>query len=191
MTKTSKYWDIDRTLTHNALFYVIVGNRSAGKSYGCKKKGINNFIKKGEQFIYTRRYEKDLKESVPTFFDDIIRNDEFPDYEFKVDGYKLYCRLKEDPDKKVPWTKDEICGYGVILSTADNKKSISYPNVTMIIYDEFMLDSESSMQRYLKNEPRTLMNLYETVARPGTEHPRCVLFMLSNSVSINNPYFLI
>ena len=94
MTKTSKYWDIDRTLTHNALFYVIVGNRSAGKSYGCKKKGINNFIKKGEQFIYTRRYEKDLKESVPTFFDDIIRNDEFPDYEFKVDGYKLYCRLK-------------------------------------------------------------------------------------------------
>lgn len=191
MTKTSKYWDIDRTLTHNALFYVIVGNRSAGKSYGCKKKGINNFIKKGEQFIYTRRYEKDLKESVPTFFDDIIRNNEFPDYEFKVDGYKLYCRLKEDPDKKVPWTKDEICGYGVILSTADNKKSISYPNVTMIIYDEFMLDSESSMQRYLKNEPRTLMNLYETVARPGTEHPRCVLFMLSNSVSINNPYFLI
>lgn len=191
MTKTSKYWDIDRTLTHNALFYVIVGNRSAGKSYGCKKKGINNFIKKGEQFIYTRRYEKDLKESLPTFFDDIIRNNEFPDYEFKVDGYKLYCRLKEDPDKKVPWTKNEICGYGVILSTADNKKSISYPNVTMIVYDEFMLDSESSMQRYLKNEPRTLMNLYETVARPGTEHPRCVLFMLSNSVSINNPYFLI
>ena len=191
MTKQSKYWDIDRTLTHNALFYTIVGNRSAGKSYGCKKKGILNFIKKKEEFIYVRRYEKDLKESLPTFFDDIIKNNEFPDYEFKVDGYKLYCRLKTDPDTKVAWSKSDICGYGVILSTADNKKSISYPNVTLIIYDEFMLDSESSLQRYLKNEPRTLMNLYETVARPGTEHPRTVLFMLSNSISINNPFFLI
>lgn len=192
MTNDNKYWDIDRTLTHNALFYVIVGNRSAGKSYGCKKKGIMNFIKKREQFIYTRRYEKDLKDSLPTFFNDIVKNNEFPDYEFKVDGTKLYCRLRVDEDhKKVAWTDDDICGYGVILSTADNKKSIAYPSVTMIIYDEFMLDSESSMQRYLKNEPRTLMNLYETVARPGTEHPRCVMFMLSNSISINNPYFLI
>lgn len=187
----SKYWDINRTLTHNALFYVIVGNRSAGKSYGCIKKVVENFIKKHEQFVYTRRYEKDLKDSLPTIFNDIIKNREFPDYEFKVDGLKLYCRIKVDEDAKVAWTDNDICGYGVILSTADNKKSISYPNVTMIIYDEFMLDSESSMQRYLKNEPRTLMNLYETVARPGTEHPRCTLFMLSNSISINNPYFLI
>lgn len=187
----NKYWDINRTLTHNALFYVIVGNRTAGKTYGCKKKGIDNFINKGEQFVYVRRYDKDLKESLPTFFDDIIKNNEYPEYEFKVDGTKLYCRLKVDEDKKVTWTKDDICGYGVVLSTADNKKSISYPNVTLIIYDEFMLDSESSLQRYLKNEPRTLMNLYETVARPGTEHPRCVMFMLSNSISINNPFFLI
>lgn len=190
MKSNNKYWDIDRTLTHNALFYVIVGNRSGGKSFGCKKRGIKNFITKGEQFMYVRRYEKDLKDSAPTFFDDIIKTNQFPDYEFKVDGDKFYCRLKVDPDAKVSWTKDDICGYGAILSTADNKKSIAYPSVTMIIYDEFMLDKESSMQRYLKNEPRSLMSLYETVARPGTEHPRCILFMLSNSVSVNNPYFL-
>ena len=186
----SKYWDLDRTLTHNALFYVIVGNRSAGKSYGCKKKAISNFIKKGEQFIYTRRYRDDLKDSLPTFFKDIVVNNEFPDYEFKVDGAKLYCRLRVEDDK-TPWTDNDICGYGVVLSTADNKKSISYPLVTMIIYDEFMVDKESTSQRYLKNEPRALMNLYETVARPGTEHPRCIMFMLSNSISVNNPYFLI
>lgn len=191
MTTPSKYWDIDRTLTYNVLFYVITGNRTGGKTYGCKKKGISNFIKKGEQFVYTRRYEKDLKDSLPTFFKDIVMNNEFPNHEFKVDGFKLYCREKTDEDKKVAWTDDDICGFGIVLSTADNKKSISYPNVTMIIYDEFMLDSQSSVQRYLKNEPRTLMNLYETVARPGSEHPRCVMFMLSNSISVNNPFFLI
>ena len=190
MNTKSKYWDIDRTLTHNALFYVIVGNRTAGKSYGCKKRAIKNFITKGEEFVYVRRYKDDLKDSLPTFFDDIIVNNEFPDYEFKVDGDKLYCRLKTDPDSKVSWNKNDICGYGLVLSTADNKKSISYPKVTFIIYDEFMVDKESSMQRPLRDEPRSLMSLYETVARPGSEHPRCVLFMLSNSVSVNNPFFL-
>ena len=191
MTTPSKYWDIERTLTYNALFYVIVGNRSAGKSYGCKKQAIKNFIRRGEQFVYVRRYNDDLKDSLASFFKDIVINNEFPDYEFKVDGAKLYCRLKVDEEKKQPWTDNDICGYGVVLSTADNKKSIAYPMVTMIIYDEFMVDTQSSMQRPLKNEPRSLMNLYETIARPGTEHPRCVLFMLSNSISVNNPFFLI
>ena len=51
MVVTSKYWDLERTLTYgNVLFYVIVGNRTAGKTYACKKRGINNFIKKKEQF---------------------------------------------------------------------------------------------------------------------------------------------
>lgn len=189
-TIKNKYWDIDRTLTHNALFYVIVGNRSAGKSYGCKKRAIANFIKKHEQFVYIRRYTDDLKDSLPNFFKDIVHNNEFPDYEFRVEGTKLYCRLKTEEDSKVAWTEDDVCGYGVVLSTADNKKSIPYPNVTMMIYDEFLLDKESSMQRYLRSEPKTLLNLYETVARVGTEHPRCILFMLANSTSVNNPFFL-
>ena len=33
----SIFWDIGRTLTYNALFNFIVGNRGGGKSYGAKK----------------------------------------------------------------------------------------------------------------------------------------------------------
>ena len=122
MKSNSKYWDIDRTLTHNALFYVIVGNRSGGKSFGCKKRAIKNFITKGEQFMYVRRYEKDLKDSAPTFFDDIIKTNQFPDYEFKVDGDKFYCRLKVDPDAKVSWTKDDI---SLTVVASDNSVGLS------------------------------------------------------------------
>ena len=57
----SMFWDIGRTLTHNMLFNVIVGNRGGGKSYGAKKRAIDNFIKKKEQFGYIRRYKDDLK----------------------------------------------------------------------------------------------------------------------------------
>lgn len=182
---TSVYWDINRTLTHNVLINLIVGNRGGGKSYGAKKRAIENFIKKKEQFGYIRRYKDDLKKPMEQFFEDIRW--EFPDYEFKTESDKFYIRLKP-ADEKQKWTKEDIAGYGFVLSTANNKKSISYPFITMLIFDEFLI--EKGNQRYLTNEPEKLLNLYETVARPGTDHPRVILFMLANAITVTNPYFL-
>lgn len=182
---TSMFWNINQTLTHNALVNVIVGNRGGGKSFGAKQRAIDNFIKNKEQFGYIRRYKDDIKESSIQFFKDIEYK--YPDHEFRVDGGKFYIREKQVMDK-VKWTEDDIAGYTFILSTANNKKSISYPNITLLIFDEFLL--EKGNQHYLSNEPEKLLNLYETIARPGTDHPRVVLFMLSNAITITNPYFL-
>lgn len=181
----SIFWDIGRTLTHNALLNVIVGNRGGGKSYGAKKRSIENFIKKKEQFGYVRRYKDDLKKPMEQFFKDILW--EFPDYEFKVDSEKFYIRLKP-LDEKEKWKEEDVAGYGFVLSTAANKKSIAYPDITTLIFDEFLI--EKGNQRYLPNEPEKLLNLYETIARPGTGHPRVVMFLLANAISITNPYFL-
>lgn len=181
----SKYWDIYRTLTYNALFNFILSIRGNGKSYGCKKRVIENFIKKKEQFGYVRRYKDDLKKPLEEFFKDVGK--EFPDHEWKVEGTKVYIRLKaEDPKQK--WTDEDVAGYGFHLSTANNKKSIPYPNITTLIYDEFLL--EEGNQRYLQNEVRAFLNLYETIARPGTDHPRVVVWFLANSITVTNPYFL-
>lgn len=182
---TSMYWNLRRTLTHNMLINVIVGNRGGGKSYGAKQWAIDNFIKNKEQFGYIRRYKDDLKEPMIQFFKDIEMR--YPDFEFKVDSKYFYIRMKPaDPNEK--WTEQDIAGYGFTLSTANNKKSISYPKITTLIYDEFLIDKGN--QTYLSDEPIKLLNLYETIARPGTDHPRVVLFMLANALSITNPYFL-
>lgn len=183
---TSMFWNLRRTLTHNKLFNVIVGNRGGGKSFGAKEYAIDNFIKKHEQFGYIRRYKDDIKESSLQFFKDIEYK--YPDYEFKVDGKYFYIRLKPT-DENEKWKDEDIAGYQFILSTANNKKSISYPNITLLIYDEFLLDKTGN-QRYLSNEPVALLNLYETIARPGTDHPRVVMFMLANALSVTNPFFL-
>lgn len=180
---SSIFWDLRRTLTHNALFYVILGNRGGGKSFGAKWYAIDRFIKYGEQFGYIRRYREDLTEPMKQFFKDIEYK--YPDYEFKTDNKYFYIR-KRCGDKS--WKESDIAGYGFSLSTANNKKSISYPNVTTLIYDEFLL--EKGLQHYLSNEPQALLSLYETVARPGTGHPRVILLMLANAISITNPYFL-
>lgn len=182
----SMFWDGKRTLTYSQiLFYIILGNRGGGKSYGAKEIVIDKFIKNREQFGYIRRYREDLKEPTVQFFKDIEGS--YPDYEFKTDSKYFYIREKPiDPDEK--WTEDDIAGYGFTLSTANNKKSISYPNITTLIFDEFLLDKGNQM--YLPNEPLKLLNLYETVARPGTNHPIVKMFMLANSTTVTNPYFL-
>ena len=182
---TSMFWDIKRTLTHNSLINIILGNRGGGKTFGAKELCIDNFIKKGEQFGYIRRYKDDLKEPMQQFFKDIEYK--YPNYEFKTDNKYLYIRLKTENDNE-KWSDKDIAGYGFILSTANNKKSISYPRITTLVYDEFLLDKGN--QRFLPNEPVALLNLYETIARPGTGHPRVVLFMLANALTITNPYFL-
>ena len=182
---TSMFWNARETLTHNVLINIIVGNRGGGKSFGAKQWAIDKFIKTGEQFGYIRRYKEDLRQPMIQFFKDIEYK--YPDYEFKTEGDYFYIRLKP-ADEKEKWTPKDIAGYGFTLSTANNKKSISYPNITTLIYDEFLI--EKGHQRYVNNEPMALLNLYETIARPGTGHPRVILFMLANAISVTNPYFL-
>lgn len=184
---TSVYWNLRRTLTHNRLINVIVGNRGGGKTFGSKQWAIDRFLETGEQFGYIRRYKEDLKDSAENLFKDIEY--QYPDYQFLVEGNKFYIRLRKEDAK---WTSKEkekcLAGYGFTLSTASNKKSISYPKITTLIFDEFLI--EKGNVPYLQNEPIKLLNLYETIARPGTDHPRVILFMLANAISITNPYFL-
>jgi len=179
------FWSPNRILTYNCLINIIIGPRGNGKSYGCKKFALDKFLRTGEQFGYIRRYREDLNKPLKEFFKDIAW--EYPDYEFKVDGTTLYMRLNPGNPKE-KWTEKDICGYGFVLSTANNRKSIPYPNVTTLIYDEFLLDKGN--QRYLQNEPEALLNLYETVARPGSGHPRVIMFMLANAITITNPFFM-
>lgn len=183
---TSMFWNLRRTLTYSdILFYVIVGNRGGGKTYGFKEWAIDDFIKNGYQFGYIRRYKDDLKEPMKQYFKDI--EEKYPDYEFKTDNKYFYIRLRP-ADENEKWTENDIAGYGFTLSTANNKKSISYPKINKLCFDEFLLDK--GHQHYLQNEVVALLNLYETIARPGTGHCKVLCFLLANALSITNPYFL-
>ena len=163
------YWDINKSLSYNALFNFIVGNRGAGKTYGSKKYVINRFLKYGEQFVYIRRFKDELKK-IKKFFDDI--KPEFPDVEFKVSGKTFLINGKE-------------CGTAMPLSTAKIEKSTAFPLVTTIIFDEFILDKGT--HHYLPDEVTNFLECYETIART---RDNCKVFFLSNAITITNPYFL-
>lgn len=167
---TSMYYNPDDTLSRNRLFNFVVGPRGAGKTYGAKKRAIKNFIDKGEQFVYLRRYDTEMPQSqMRNFFDDIM--EEFPDHEFKAD--RGLFRI----DK-------EIAGWYFPLSKAVMLKSVPFPHVSLIIFDEFIIGAGA--YRYLQNEVVTFLEAYSTLSR---DRDIPVLF-LSNAVTFANPYFL-
>lgn len=165
----SLYYNPNKMLSYNRILNFIIGARGIGKSYAMKKHPINRFIKHGEQFIYVRRYKGELKK-IPNYFDDVKA--EFPDHEFKVKGRQFFIDGK-------------LAGWAIPLSMWQSEKSNAYPNVTTIIFDEFIREKDNS--GYIPNEVEALLNLMDTVFR-ARENVRCIC--LSNAVSVVNPYFL-
>lgn len=184
-TKTTEFnfYNYNKILSYNAYWNFVVGPRGNGKTYGAKKKAIRDFISKGREFIYVRRYKEELGLAKDAFFDDLIVRDEFPDWDFRTNGRlaQMAPRDTEGQDKR-PWVN---IGYFVALSTGQSYKSVPFPNVWNIIFDEFIL--EKSGQHYLRSEADVFRNFYNTVDR-GKDQAR--VFFLANAISIMNPYFL-
>lgn len=181
--KQFSWYSFDKISSFNATYNFLVGNRGAGKTYGWKKKAIRNAIRREEQFMYVRRYKEELKISKETFFSDIVANNEFPAFDFRAYGaVAQMAPASTRDDKKRPW---KTIGHFIALSTAQSIKSVSYPLVTNIGYDEFIL--EKGATHYLSNETRAFNNLYSTVDR---NQDKTKVFFMANAVEIMNPYFL-
>lgn len=179
--KKHPWYRTDVPLSYNAIINMIVGARGLGKTYGFEKHHIRRALEHGEEFIYLRRYVEELKTAKDTFFNAV--GNEFPEWDFRVNGMVAEAAHEYTRDqKKRPWKK---IGYFVSLSTAQRMKSVSFAQVHWILFDEFII--EKGLTRYLPNEVTALLNFYSTVDR---NQDRVRVFMLANSVSIMNPYFI-
>lgn len=168
------YYDLQNVISYNALFNFIIGERGVGKTYGCKKFCINDYLKHGNQFVYLRRYETELKESADGFFDGLIKNHEFDGHEFKVENKKKSVKFFCD---------GEEMGIGLVLSTSSQLKSKEFPYVKNIIFDEFII--ERGVYHYLSNEVHTFLDMCETLFRLRDFRA----FLLGNAINRANPYF--
>lgn len=164
------YYDINKTMSRQRLFNFVVGPRGCGKTYGAKDYVIKRFLKYQEQFVYIRRYDTEFPSAeIQNFFDDIM--EDYPDRSFKA-GRGVF---KID---------NQIAGWYIALSKAIMLKSIPFPKVSLIIFDEFII--ETGVHHYLPTEVRTFLECYSTVSR---DRDIPALF-LSNAITMSNPYFL-
>ena len=91
MSNKVEYYNFNRIRSYDALFNFILSGRGFGKTYNAKKMVIKNFLKKGEQFIYCRRYKTELQD-IKLFFDDILKS--VKDFE-ELGGFDFGMTLRD------------------------------------------------------------------------------------------------
>ena len=161
--------------------FISTSNRSAGKTTYFGRMVVNRFKKQGKKFCLLYRYNYELSGCSEQFFKDI------GNLFFKGDvmteakrGNGVFVEL---------FLNKQSCGYCISLNFADQikKKSHLLSDVDCILFDEF----QSENNHYCDREVAKLMSIHTSLARGGGEQVRYLpVYMISNAVSIINPYYL-
>lgn len=181
------YYDRLRTqiLPRNADVNLIIGARGLGKTYAVRRYMLEDYIKNGICFVEVTRYREENNDVSANYFDRIIEDNIFPEWEFRVHNKVAEARRTGDKE----WL---TCGYFIPLSLQQQKKKSTYVRVRNICMDEIIIDTDDRYHRYLKNEYEQLAKLVDTVTRErpdDTELRKPRIFLLGNACDAFNPYF--
>lgn len=180
-----QYYSLKNILSKDAQYNVIFGERSNGKTYAVLKYALEQYIHGNGQLAIIRRWRDDFtgKRGI-TMFDAIVSNGEITKITNGLwTGVYYYgsrwflCRY-ENNERIVDETP--FC-YGFSLTSMEHDKSTSYPDVTTILFDEFL-----TRNSYLPDEFVLFMNVISTIIRNRTN---VKIFMLGNTVNRYCPYF--
>lgn len=163
------YYNIAGLLSQRCVLNFVIGNRGGGKTFSGKRLCINRFKKTGAQFVWIRRYQTEI-DTLTDFFADVAPF--YPNDDLSVKGDTLYVN-------------GEPAGWLIALTKSMQLKSVAFPNVRTLIFDEFIIDKGKI--GYLKNEVQVFLELFETVARMR-DNVTAIFF--GNAISVVNPYFV-
>ncbi len=183
-----KFYDIKHLFKEypDAYYYVVFGERSNGKTYSALNYALEKYFKTGEQFAYLRRYGEDIRpKNLVNLFAGHVENgvieklskDEWSGITYNNSKFFLTRRNEEDDIEK---SKEPI-GFAFDLNAVEHNKSISFPKITTVIFDEFM-----SRSGYLPNEWILFLNTLSTIIR---HRDNVKIIMLGNTVNKVSPYF--
>lgn len=191
-----KYYDGTKLLSMKDIngetpeIYICTTNRTGGKTTYFGRLCVNRFLNFGEKFCLIYRFNYELSDVADKFFKD-IGNLFFPEYtmknERKADGifHELFLKKKSDGGKD----SGKSCGYAISLNSADQIKKYShlFSDVKRMVFDEF----QSETNHYCTNEVKKLLSVHTSIARGNGEQVKYLpVYMLSNPVSIINPYYV-
>lgn len=184
-----KYYSIRNVLNQipDAQYYVIFGERSNGKTYSTLDYMLERYFKCGEEMAIIRRYKEDLKgKNGAQMFASLVNNKLIEKYSrgqwngiyyYSQRWYFIYKNPENPNDVK---KADEPFCYGFALTDMEHDKSISFPNVCNILFDEYMARS------YLTDEFVLFVNVLSTIIR---DRNNVKIFMCGNTINKYCPYY--
>ena len=187
MTNKPKFYSLDNILDKNAKINMIIGERSNGKTYGVLKYARQKYKEQGSKLAIIRRWQDDLKKNRgQAYFNALVANGEVSkatngEYDSVVYESNCWYFAKKDEKGKTITSNDPFA-YAFPLTSWEHDKGGSFPDVDIIVYDEFI-----TRTRYLPDEFIIFMNVLSTVIR---YRDNVIVFMLGNTVNkYGCPYF--
>ena len=183
----SKYYDGTKLLSmldingNKPEIYMCTTNRTGGKTTYFGRLCINRFLDKNEKFGLLYRYNYELDDIVDKFYKD-LGSLFFP-------GYTMTSKRRAKGTFQELFLNEKSCGYALSLNNADQIKKYShlFSDIQRMIFDEF----QSETNHYCDNETKKFISIHTSIARGQGEQVRYVpVYMLSNPVSIINPYYV-
>ena len=166
--------------------YLCTTNRSGGKTTYFGRLVVNRFIKTGKKFCLMYRFNYELKDVANKFFKDI--GSLFFPYFYMTEKaqakgvyYELFLMCPA-------WDEPKSCGYAIALNQADQIKRLSHlmSDTTSILFDEF----QSETNHYCSEEVQKFISIHTSLARGQGKQVRYLpVYMLSNAVTLINPYY--
>lgn len=184
---TQKYYDGTKLLSMLDLngekpeIYLCTTNRTGGKTTYFGRLCVNRFLDKGEKFGLIYRYNYELDDVVDKFFKDLGT------LFFK--GHTMTSKRRASGIFHELFLDEKSCGYALSLNSADQIKKYShlFSDISRLMMDEF----QSETNHYCVDEVKKLISVHTSIARGQGEQVRYVpIYMLSNPVSIINPYYI-
>ena len=186
MAKKKIFWDISPILDKNALYNLVIGERSNGKTYGTLEYCTDNYFKDGSEFAYIRRWDEDLTgKKGESLFNGLIKNGVIKKlskgkWNHVIYKSRAYYLAFVDDEGTITTDFKPFC-YAFALTQHEHYKSNSYPNIRNIIFDEFLTRGV-----YLPDEFVIFQNVLSTLIRLRDD---VKIFMLGNTVNKYCPYF--
>lgn len=183
----TKYYDGTKLLSmldingRKPEIFICTTNRTGGKTTYFSRLMVNRFLDRGEKFAILYRFNYELDDCADKFFKDIGK------LFFK--GKAMTSQRKAAGIFHELFLDNISCGYAISLNSCDQLKKYShlFSDVMRIMFDEF----QSETNHYCSDEIRKLLSVHTSIARGIGEQVRYVpVYMLSNPVSIINPYYV-
>lgn len=183
----NKYYDGTKLLSmldingNKPEIYMCTTNRTGGKTTYFGRLCINRFLDKNEKFGLIYRYNYELDDIADKFYKD-LGSLFFP-------GYTMTSKRRAKGTFQELFLNEKSCGYALSLNNADQIKKYShlFSDIQRMIFDEF----QSETNHYCDNETKKFISIHTSIARGQGEQVRYVpVYMLSNPVSIINPYYI-
>lgn len=183
-----KFYSLAEIDKKKCQYNLIIGERSNGKSYAAYEKILKSYCETGKQGAILRRWDTDLRgRRGNTVFTPHVANglvSKYTDGEWEDVTYyaAAWYLSRRNPDNKNNVIRDArpFC-YAFALNAVEHDKSTSYPDITTIVFDEFI-----TRTGYLKDEFILFMNTISTIVRYRND---VKIYMLGNTVNKDCPYF--